>query len=342
MNKRFLPLLLAASVICGVLSGCGGSTADSSNSAASSGDELPTYDLKMTAGITKDQPHGIAAQWMIDEIEKRSDGRIKITLYDNNTLGTERECAEGTQTGNFDFSIVNMSVMSNFIPEYGVFDLPYIFESQEHADNVFLGEIGQEYLDMCESVNLKGLCTYESGFRCLTNSKRDVRSVEDAKGLKIRVMENDIHVALWQALGADAAPMAWGDAFTAMQQGALDGQENPLVLLETNGVPEINKHATKTEHIYNCTITLMSQKLWNEMSEEDRNLIQEVATESAIKQREICRAEYDRVVKWEQEEMGMTILEVDDKQEWIDATQPVRDEYGAQFADALARIEAAK
>lgn len=83
-------------------------------------------------------------------------------------------------------------------------------------------------------------------------------------------MENDIHVALWQALGADAAPMAWGDAFTAMQQGALDGQENPLVLLETNGVPEINKHATKTEHIYNCTITLMSQKLWNEMSEEDR------------------------------------------------------------------------
>ena len=203
MNKRFLPLLLAASVICGVLSGCGGSTADSSDSAASSGDELPTYDLKMTAGITKDQPHGIAAQWMIDEIEKRSDGRIKITLYDNNTLGTERECAEGTQTGNFDFSIVNMSVMSNFIPEYGVFDLPYIFESQEHADNVFLGEIGQEYLDMCESVNLKGLCTYESGFRCLTNSKRDVRSVEDVKGLKIRVMENDIHVALWQALGAD-------------------------------------------------------------------------------------------------------------------------------------------
>ena len=170
-----------------------------------------------------------------------------------------------------------MSVMSNFIPEFGVFDLPYIFESQEHADNVFLGEIGQEYLDMCESVNLKGLCTYESGFRCLTNSKRDVRSVEDVKGLKIRVMENDIHVALWQALGADAAPMAWGDAFTAMQQGALDGQENPLVLLETNGVPEINKHATKTEHIYNCTITLMSQKLWNEMSEEDRNLIQEVA-----------------------------------------------------------------
>ena len=82
----------------------------------------------MTAGITKDQPHGIAAQWMIDEIEKRSDGRIKITLYDNNTLGTERECAEGTQTGNFDFSIVNMSVMSNFIPEYGVFDLPYIFD----------------------------------------------------------------------------------------------------------------------------------------------------------------------------------------------------------------------
>ena len=162
------------------------------------------------------------------------------------------------------------------------------------------------------------------------------------KGLKIRVMENDIHVALWQALGADAAPMAWGDAFTAMQQGALDGQENPLVLLETNGVPEINKHATKTEHIYNCTITLMSQKLWNEMSEEDRNLIQEVAAESAVKQREICRAEYDRVVKWEQEEMGMTILDVDDKQEWIDATQPVRDEYGAQFADALARIEAAK
>lgn len=343
MKKRFLSLLLAAGVICGVLSGCGGSTtADSSDSGSSSGEELPTYDLKMTAGITKDQPHGLAAQWMIDEIEKRSDGRIKITLYDNNTLGTERECAEGTQTGNFDFSIVNMSVMSNFIPEYGVFDLPYIFESQEHADNVFLGEIGQEYLDMCESVNLKGLCTYESGFRCLTNSKRDVRSVEDVKGLKIRVMENDIHVALWQALGADAAPMAWGDAFTAMQQGALDGQENPLVLLETNGVPEINKHATKTEHIYNCTITLMSQKLWNEMSEEDRNLIQEVATESAIKQREICRAEYDRVVKWEQEEMGMTILEVDDKQEWIDATQPVRDQYGAQFADALARIEAAK
>ena len=233
MKKKMMALLLTVSVICGMLSGCGGAP----SSSASSEDGLPTYDLKMTAGITKDQPHGLAAQWMIDEIYERSNGRIKITLYDNNTLGTERECAEGVQTGNFDFAIVNMSVMSNFIPEFGVFDLPYIFESQEHADNVFLGEIGQEYLDMCESVNLKGLCTYESGFRCLTNSKRDVRSVEDVKGLKIRVMENDIHVALWQALGADAAPMAWGDAFTAMQQGALDGQENPLVLLETNGVP---------------------------------------------------------------------------------------------------------
>ncbi len=341
MKKKIFALLLTCCMTCGLLVGCGSTSISAPKGDAADG-ELPTYELKMTAGVTKDQPHGKAAQWMIDEIAKRSDGRIKITLYDNNTLGTERECAEGVQTGNFDFAIVNMSVMGNFIPEYGVFDLPYIFESQEHADNVFLGEIGQEYLDMCEDVNLKGLCTYESGFRCLSNSKRDVRSVEDVKGLKIRVMENDIHVALWQALGADAVPMAWGDAFTAMQQGALDGQENPLVLLETNGVPEINKHATKTEHIYNCTITLMSTKLWNEMSEEDRNLIEEVAHESAVKQREIVRSEYDRVVKWEEEDMGMTILDVDDKQEWIEATQSVRDEFGAKFGDALARIQAAK
>ena len=107
MKKKMMALLLTVSVICGMLSGCGGAP----SSSASSEDGLPTYDLKMTAGITKDQPHGLAAQWMIDEIYERSNGRIKITLYDNNTLGTERECAEGVQTGNFDFAIVNMSVM---------------------------------------------------------------------------------------------------------------------------------------------------------------------------------------------------------------------------------------
>ena len=236
--------------------------------------------------------------------------------------------------------MVNQSVLANFIPEIAAFDLPYVIEGTEHADKVFMGEIGQDFLKKLEKVELKGLGIWESGFRNLTNSNRDINSAEDVKGLRIRVMENEIHQKLWKALGADPVPMAWSEAYTAMQQGAIDGQENPATVIDKNNVVEVNKHMAITEHVYSTVYVLMAPKTWESLTEEDKKLISECMEEANLAERELSR-QMDKEAITTLEEQGMSVT-YPDKTELIKETQSVRDTYGADYKETLDKIAAAK
>lgn len=261
-----------------------------------------------------------------------------ITVYNDGQLGDERDSIEAVQLGNLDFAIVNVSVLANFVPQLSVFDLPYVIQSTEHADKVFKGDVGDQMMEWISGIGVKGLGVWESGFRNLTNSVREVNSLEDVAGLRIRVMESELHQKLWIALGADAVPMAWGEAYTALQQGALDGEENPLTVILSNNVASVNEYLAMTEHVYSMVVPIMSQKLWDSMSDEDKAAMEEVMQEMMDREREIARAQNDEALG-KLEEAGMKVS-YPDKTAFIEATQSIRDEYGAEYADILEQVNA--
>lgn len=303
----------------------------------SSGAVGETVMFKLTHTNPSTTAMGQTAEKFAELVSEKTDGRYEILVHHDGQLGDERDSVEGVQLGNIDFALVNASVLVNFAPELGVFDLPYVIQSEEHADEVFMGEIGKEAMAWVDATGVKAIGVWESGFRNLTNSVRPVESADDVDGLRIRVMENDLHQQLWLALGADPVPMAWGEAYTGLQQGALDGQENPTSVINANNIQEVNEYLAMTEHIYSIVIPIMNQSAWDSMTSEDQAIFQEVFDEMMTIERTIARDLEDEAVA-ALEEGGMQVT-YPDKEEFINRTKSVRDERGENFADVLSRIE---
>ncbi len=294
--------------------------------------------LRMAQASASDGAIGISMDEFARQVNEKTAGRISVHTFHNGQLGSERENIESVQMGDLDMAVVNQSVLVNFEPTIAVFDLPYTFTSAEHADKVFLGEIGKEFLQKLDKVRLRGFAVWESGFRNLTNSKRPVEKVEDVAGLRIRVMENKIHQDLWAALGADPVPMSWSDAYTGLQQGALDGQENPATVIDKNNVVEVNKNMAMTEHCYSTVFILFSPKVWNRLSKEDQDILNECMEKASVDERTLSR-KMDKEAITTLESKGMKVT-YPDKSGFIEKSAKVRAHYGASFKEVADRIAA--
>ena len=330
--KAKLALIMVGmlSIIC-LSVGCG--------SKASVYDKEGKANLRMAQASAANGAIGISMEKFAKNVEEKSHGRIKISIFHNGQLGSERDNIEACELGNLDIAVVNQSVLVNFIPEIAAFDLPYTIQSTKHADKVFLGPIGADFLKRLEKIRLHGLGVWESGFRNLTNSKRKVNNISDVAGLRIRVMENKIHQELWKALGADPVPMSWSEAYTAMQQGAIDGQENPATVIDKNNVVEVNKNMAITEHVYSTVFLIMAPKTWNGLTKEDQDIITSAMKQANIDERKLSR-EMDKEAIKTLESKGMVVT-YPDKKEFFTATEGVREKYGANFKSTLDQIVAA-
>lgn len=292
--------------------------------------------LRMAQASAADGAIGKTMEAFAQDVKEKSNGRIEISVFHNGQLGSERDNIEACELGNLDIAVVNQSVLANFIPEIAAFDLPYTIQNETHADRVFLGPIGQDFLQRLDKVQLHGLGIWESGFRNLTNSKRAVEGVGDVAGLRIRVMENKIHQELWKSLGADPVPMSWGDAYTGLQQGALDGQENPATVIDKNNVVEVNKNMAITQHVYSTVFIIMAPKTWESLTPEDQDLITACMAQADIAERTLSR-EMDKAAIDTLESKGMKVTRPD-KKEFIADTQAVRDMFGANYKETLDQI----
>lgn len=293
--------------------------------------------LRMAQASAADGAIGKSLEAFSKNVAEKTNGRVQISVFHNGQLGSERDNIEACELGNLDIAVVNQSVLANFIPEIAAFDLPYTIESEKHADAVFLGPIGQDFLKRLESVKLHGLGIWESGFRDLTNSKHPVETVADVHGLRIRVMENKIHQELWKALGADPVPMSWGDAYTGLQQGALDGQENPPTVIDKNNVVEVNKNMAITQHVYSTVFLIMSPQTWEALTPEDQQIITECMAQANLDERALSR-KMDKEALDTLTSKGMKIT-YPDKKEFIEATEGVREQFGKNYKDTLDRIK---
>jgi tripartite ATP-independent transporter DctP family solute receptor len=295
--------------------------------------------IKLGTTVNEQDSFQVAALKFAEIVKERTKGAYVVEIYPNAALGDERNMLEGMQMGTMDMGIITSGPFVNFVPDFGVFDLPFIFVSNAHAYAVLDGELGQSILAKLDAVGIKGLAYAERGFRNLTNSVRPVSRANDIKGLKIRVMENEVYTNTFKALGVNAVPMAWTEALTALQQGTIEGQENPVNVIHAFKLWESQKYVTMTRHAYASAIFTMSKRLFDGLPAEVRKVVQEAAQEAAVYERAWVADNEARQMA-ELKRNGMLIVENPDIASFKAGVQSVYDKYPA-FAASLKRIQAA-
>jgi tripartite ATP-independent transporter DctP family solute receptor len=302
--------------------------------------EIEPVNLRLAHVVNEQDGFHAAATKFQELVVERSDGKITVDLFPNATLGDERTLLEGMQIGTVDMGVITNGPVSNFLEEMAVFEMPFLFPSAEKAYEVLDGPIGQELLDRLSEVNLKGLAYAERGFRNLTNSDRPVRTPADIEGLQVRVMENPVYIDTFRELGADAIPMAWTEALTAMQQGTIDGQENPVGVVYSFKLNETQTNMTMTRHAYAPAIFVMGLPVWSKLSDEAQEIVVQAARDASAYERQL-NADQESVQLQELRDSGMTVIDDADLSAFAAAVQPVYEKYGSKFGDYLPRIQEA-
>jgi tripartite ATP-independent transporter DctP family solute receptor len=291
--------------------------------------------MRLASALPMDHPYMVGAQKFADLIGERTKGRIVIKLYPSNQLGKgEREMTEGIQQGAIDLLVTSTGPLGGFSPSINILDFPFLFRDVNHVDLVLDGPIGRKLLDDFEKAQIKALSFWENGFRHLTNSKVAVRKVEDAKGLKIRTMENKIHLSAWKDAGLNPTPMAWGEVFTALQQRVIDGQENPIAVFYSSKFWDAGqKYFSLTAHVYSPAPFIMSKKTFDAMPKEDQALFLKTSYEVGKFQRKLNRDAEEAKLK-EIAAKGVTVIRDVDRESFKKAMGPTYEAFSSQFPKA--------
>ena len=289
--------------------------------------------LKIGYATTKESHYGVGSTVFCEEMEKGTQGRYKCQQFPNSALGGEREQIEAVQLGTQELTFTSTGPVPNFVPEARILDIPFLFRDKAHARAVLDGPIGQDMLKEFESKGFKALAWAENGVRHMTNSKRPVNTPDDLKGLKMRTMENPVHVAAYKGFGIVTTPMAFPEVFTALQQGTVDGQENPLSVIMAAKFDQVQKHLSLTGHVYSPAIFLMNKAAFDKLSAADKQAFVDAAVE-ATKANRARVDEDDAKGVAELRSKGMQVIENVDKAKFQTALTPVYAEFEKQFGKA--------
>lgn len=293
-------------------------------------------EVKLAYALAVNSHYGAGAAAWAETTERLSKGKLVFKHFPSSALGGERETVEGLQLGTIEAVIVSSGTLSNFVPEVGVTDIPFLFRDLAHARSVLDGKIGQDLLAKFPARNLIALAWGEQGFRHLTNSRHPVKAPADMKGLKIRTMENPVHITAFKTLGAAPTPMAWPEVIGALQQGTIDGQENPMSVIVSAKLAEVQDYLTLTGHVYSPAALMVSPRLWNSLDDEGKNALAEGARAGVV----AMRAFVDDVERKGVEGVkaaGMEVVVLDDaaKAAFQEALAPAYEQYESRYGKAL-------
>ncbi|MBE9510219.1 MAG: TRAP transporter substrate-binding protein [Bacteroidetes bacterium] len=268
--------------------------------------------LKLAHGLNTEHPVHKAMSFMAKRVSEISEGKMEIKIYPGGQLGPERTCVELLQIGSLDMTKVSAAVMEGFVPTYRVLGLPYIFRGKEHAYKVLDGEIGKDMLLEGTNSWLKGLCFYDAGSRSFYTKEKAIYSPDDLKGLKIRVMKSNTAVQMVRALGGSPTPISWGELYTALQGGVVDGAENNPPSFYLSHHYEVCKYYSLNEHTTVPDILLISTRTWNKLTGKEREWIKQAVKESAVLQRKLWEESEKEALK-AVSEAGVKIIYPDKK-----------------------------
>lgn len=336
--KKILTLVMVAVLILS-LTACGGNkteapTPDQPATDTPDTPEVPTADdekiiIRVGISIEPDSHYGMGVKEFARLVDEYTDGKAEVQLFASATLGNERDMIEGLSLGTLEMTVSSTGPLPGFSKDFQIFDLPYLVTDRDKAYEIMDGEIGKEILATLDPIGIKALGFWENGFRHLSNDKREVVVPEDIKGLKIRTMENPIQMSTFELLGAMPTPMAFSELFTALQQGTMDGQENPLVIFSTNKFSEAQDYLSLTGHVYSPSVMMIGKATFESYPQDIQDAILRAEEEARTWERNFSQQMDNELVE-SIRASGVTVTEVD-LDLWKKACQPIYDQWKSEI-----------
>ena len=292
--------------------------------------------IKFATQNPKGHPIVLGMEKFKEVVESKSGGKIKVNLFPGGTLGSDQANVSAMQGGTLEMVSMNSGILNSQVKEFAIFDFPFMFPNEAVADAVVDGAFGHKMHAKLQDKGLVGLGYYELGFRQITNSKRPITKVEDLEGLKLRVIPNPINVDWVKALGANPTPLPFPEVYSALEQKAIDGQENPITVINANKFYEVQKHVVLSNHQYNPQSVLMSKKFWDGLNAEQKKIITEATQASAKYQREQARGVVASALD-NMKKNGMQVTQFSDAElaKLRDKLRPVTAKYGVTVGQDL-------
>lgn len=347
MKKSRNKVLALALIACMVTSftACSGNNtetqASKSDTQVANSDTTTETPITLTCAITmsEDSVYYSDLTKLQEELNKSSDS-ITLDIQAGGVLGGETEYIEGLQAGTIDVMIVSFSPLSATSPKCGMFEIPYLIDDFDHLNRVWESSIGDEIRTDLSNIGIRALGVMDFGYREMTNNTRPITTPEDLKGIILRVMQSDIQIRSWETLGATPVTMAVTEVFSALQTGTIQGQENPINAICSNGFHEVQKYLSMTNHLYAPVMLAISESAWNRMSETQRNALLEAASATAENSPAVCE-KYTESGMQTILDAGVEVNEVD-REAFEAAIQPLHDELNEQYDGAVDIIKSMK
>ena len=277
--------------------------------------------IKVSTTTQPTHIYNVGLEYFAKIVKERSKGELEVKIFPASQLGSERDAVEGLQLGTLEMTLTSTGPLGNFVPEVKLFNLPFLFQDRAEAFKVLDGPIGSEIAGQFPKVGFRSLGWYENGFRHITNNVRPINSVADMKGIKIRVMEDSLFIDTMKALGASPLPMAFGELYTALEQGTVDAQENPLVNIDASRFYEVQKNLAITGHFYSPAMLLVSERFFQSLPKKDQELLIQAGLDARDYERNLS-IEGDKVTEAKLAEKGMVVTHPD-KAGFVAAVKPV-------------------
>lgn len=292
--------------------------------------------IRFGYGLNEESVQGRAARFLAQELEKVSGGKLKMKTFGSANLGSDEQMQGALAGGAQEMMVGSTAPLAGMVKEFGVFDLPFLFNSEKEADAVLDGQLGQDLLKKLEARGLVGLVYWENGFRNMTNSKRPINRAEDMQGIKLRVMQNQIALGVFNTLGANAVPMPFSELFTALETRTVDGQENPITTIQSSKFYEVQPYLTISRHVYTPWVVLASKKWWDTLSPDEQKLIRQAAAASRDFERKDSRADSAKAMTTlEQAGMKINTISPEEVARMRQKVQPVVDKYTQELGPEL-------
>jgi tripartite ATP-independent transporter DctP family solute receptor len=283
------------------------------------------YVMKSATVTGEDAAYSMSLNMMAELVEKYTNGVVKMEVYHNGQLGGEREMVEAVGLGTLESAIVSTGPLPNFVPEFMVFDLPYLVTNRTKAYELLDGPLGASILVRLEPMGIRAMSYWENGFRQITNNKKEIKHPSDLKGMKLRTMENEVHMEIFKSLGAIPTPMSITDFQTAIRQGTVDGHENALTNIYSFKLYEAQKFMTMSNHLFSPAVFIVNKEFYESLPPDARSGLDRAEAEVRMWERNYC-ADLDKELVRKMTALGVTFTEVDRK-EWVEATKGVYDTF---------------
>jgi TRAP-type transport system periplasmic protein len=304
--------------------------------------------IKLSYGTAADHPFGLGVKKFAEIVDQKSEGKITVRGYAEGQLGAEVPSISSAQGGILEMAVTSTSAAVGNVKEFALYDFPFLFGSEKEADALLDGPVGTQLLDKLPAKGLIGLCYWESGFRNVTNSKHPVQKLEDMEGLKIRTIQNPVFLDTINALGANAVPMPFTELYTALETGAVDGQEGPYTTILTSNIDEVQEYLSATRHIYGAVVVLVGKKFWDQLTGDEKQILQDSCKEARDYERSVTREMSPKsLVELQARGMVFNELAPEEMARMRAKVQPVIDKHSQEVGEELvtqayAAIEKAK